>query len=77
MSRQKDLRERIVKNQRRLQKLKEKEASYGLETPVHILTEIEDIETELERLRAELEEIETTGVVFHINQIYPNPATSP
>ena len=61
MSRQKDLKELIVRNQRRLQKLKEKEAAYGLETPVHILTEIEDIEAELEQLRVELDEIGTAA----------------
>ena len=61
MSRQKDIRELIVRNERRLQKLKEKQASYGFDTPVHILTEIEDIGAEIEKLQvklAELEEIE-------------------
>lgn len=58
MSRQKDIEALIARNQRRLQKLKEKQASYGLDTPVHILTEIEDIEAELERLQLELTQLE-------------------
>ncbi len=39
----------IQEHERRLQKLKEKEARQGINTPVEILTEIEDIE---EKLRA-------------------------
>jgi len=56
--RQEELRKLISRNQRHLQKLEEQKASFGLHTPPHILTEIEDIEVELGRLRTELEEIE-------------------
>ena len=58
MSRKNDIENLITKNTRRLQKLKEKKASYGLDIPVHVLTEIEDIEEEIENLRKELEEPE-------------------
>jgi hypothetical protein len=58
MSQENDLRNLIVIRQRRLQKLKEKEASFGLNTPVDILTEIEDIETEIENLQGELQRAE-------------------
>lgn len=40
----------IVEHQRRLQKLKEKQARLGIDTPPQVLTEIEDIENELEEL---------------------------
>ncbi len=47
-----DVQRLILNYQRRLQKLKEKETQYGIETPVHILTEIEDITIQLEALQA-------------------------
>lgn len=50
---------------RRLQKLKEKKASFGLDVPVHILTEIEDIEEEIHRLNGELKEVQ--------NELKPAP----
>ncbi len=37
----------IINHNRRLQKLKEKQAILGYHTPPEILTEIEDIESEL------------------------------
>jgi CheY-like chemotaxis protein len=40
----------IAQKQRRLQELKLKQARYGLEAPVHILTEIEDLTAEIEQL---------------------------
>ncbi|MCB0166776.1 MAG: serine/threonine-protein phosphatase [Anaerolineae bacterium] len=55
MSRKDDIKRLITKYNRRLQKLKEKEASFGLDTPVHILIEIEDIEEKLEKLQTDLE----------------------
>jgi tetratricopeptide (TPR) repeat protein len=60
MSREDDIRNLIAKHGRRLQKLKEKKASFGLDTPIHILTEIEDVEAELEKLQTELKEIIST-----------------
>jgi tetratricopeptide (TPR) repeat protein len=60
MNRQDDLRNLIRNHTRRLQKLKEQQASIGpLHTPVHILTEIEDTEAEIHRLQTELAEIES------------------
>ena len=55
MSRRDDIKNLIIAHERRLQKLKEQKARFGLETPPHILTEIEDIEAELERLHTALE----------------------
>ena len=42
-----EIQELITKHQRRLQKLKEKEATLGINTPAEVLTEIEDIEAKL------------------------------
>lgn len=44
----------ILKHQRRLQKLKEKRATLGINTPPEVLTEIEDIEAEIAQLQIEL-----------------------
>lgn len=44
----------IVNHARHLQKLKEQQASFGLNTPPHILTQIEDIEATIEILSAKL-----------------------
>lgn len=58
MARKDDLKQLIIRNERRLQKLKEQQASFGLHTPPHILIEIEDAEAELEKLQAELEALQ-------------------
>lgn len=50
----------IKRNNRRLQKLKEQQASFGLHTPAHILTEIEDTEAELEKLHLDLMELDVS-----------------
>ena len=71
MSPQDDLQRLVINCQRRLQKLKEQQASFGLYTPPFILVEIEDTEAEIERLQAELfglqdalpEEVPLTPVV--------------
>lgn len=52
-----DIKKLIAEHNRRLQKLKEKEARFGLNTPPEILTEIEDIEAELVELQTQLEQI--------------------
>ena len=44
----------ILRHRRHLQKLQEQKASFGLHTPAHILTEIEDTEAEIEKLEREL-----------------------
>ena len=54
MPQQLETEELIKKHQRRLLKLKEKEATLGISTPPEILTEIEDIEAEIEHLREKL-----------------------
>jgi hypothetical protein len=54
MSRTSDIKNLITTNERRRQKLEVQKASFGLHTPPYVLTEIEDCETELERLRTEL-----------------------
>ena len=40
MSRQTEIHELITKYQRRLQKLKEKQATFGINTPPEVLTEM-------------------------------------
>ena len=54
MSRQDDLKKLIAKHQRRLQKRQEQQATLGINTPPEVLTEIEDIQAELVRLRADM-----------------------
>lgn len=61
MSRKDNIKKLIIKSSRYLQKLKEKEASFGLDTPVHVLTEIEDTEAELEKLQTELATLKDSG----------------
>lgn len=50
MSRKDDIKKLLVEHERHLQKLKEQQASLGLYTPPYILTEIEDTESQIERL---------------------------
>jgi chromosome segregation ATPase len=61
MSRRDDIRKLITEHHRRLQKLKEKEARFGISTSPEVLTEIEDIEAEIKRLQGELESLEDDG----------------
>lgn len=51
----------IARHERRLQKLKEQQATLGVSTPPHILTEIEDIEIAIKELQAELAVLEARG----------------
>jgi uncharacterized protein YjbI with pentapeptide repeats len=62
MSRRDDLRKQIDNHRRRLQKLEEQQALYGLDTPPHVLIEIEDIKAKIEELRAELKALEDGGI---------------
>jgi fructose-1,6-bisphosphatase/inositol monophosphatase family enzyme len=55
MSKEDDIKKLISEHNRRLQYLKEREAKTGLETPPHVLTEIEDIEEKIEQLQDELD----------------------
>lgn len=56
MAHQDDIQRLINEKQRRLQKLKDQAARYGISTPPHIIIEIEDIETELTQLQKQLEQ---------------------
>jgi hypothetical protein len=57
MSNEDEIRKLISQRRRYLQKLREKEAKLGTNTPVDVLLDIEDIETEIERLQADLERL--------------------
>ena len=51
MSRQDDIRKLISNYKRRLQGLEERKALYGADTPLATLTEIQEIEIEIEKLQ--------------------------
>ncbi len=55
MSRRDNIEKLLINYNRRLQALQERKALYGLDTPIAILTEIEEIETQIEELQTELE----------------------
>ncbi len=57
MSRKDDINKLIANYRSRLQKLKEQRALQGMDTPPHILAEIESIEVEVEKLQTELSEL--------------------
>lgn len=61
MSRKDDIKKLMVNHERRLQRLKEQQASLGVHTPPHILNEIEDIITAIEELQTDLEAPESKG----------------
>jgi hypothetical protein len=68
MSRQDDLKKLIAEHSRHLQILKEQEAEYGLlNVPTHIVTQIQDREAEIEKLRVELAELDSLEQVPHLN----------
>ncbi|MCB9078277.1 MAG: serine/threonine protein kinase [Anaerolineaceae bacterium] len=54
MDRKADLQALIVNKSRRWQKLKEQQALKGIDTPAHVLIELEDLAIEMDRLQAEL-----------------------
>lgn len=53
MSKEPDINKLIRSYKRRLQKLREEQATFGVSTPPHVLTEIEDIEEKLDELEME------------------------
>jgi len=59
MARQDDIKKLIIQYNRRLQTLKEKQAQYGLETPVSILTEIDNTQDEIKKLQVQLDQFES------------------
>ena len=58
MSRQDNIEKILINYNRRLQILQEKNALHGLDTPPHILMEIEDIKDMIEQLQVELKQLE-------------------
>jgi tetratricopeptide (TPR) repeat protein len=62
MSHRDDLKKQIDIHRRRLQKLEEQQAFRGLDTPAHILIEIEDIKAKIEELQTELKALEEGDV---------------
>lgn len=52
-----NLKKLIAKYERQVQKLKEKQASFGLHAPTYISIEIEDLETEIRKLQLELAQL--------------------
>ena len=62
MLRQEEIKKLIINHNRRLQALKERKALFGLDTPLAVLTEIEEIGAELEKLQAELNEPDSNTV---------------
>ncbi len=64
MSRKADIERLIERHNRHLQVLREQQASFGLHTPAHILTEIQDTEEKIKKLQKTLgtpEKIENRG----------------
>ncbi len=55
MAQQDEIRKLLAEHKRHLLKLQEQKAKFGLHLPTHIMTEIEDEESEIARLEAELE----------------------
>jgi CheY-like chemotaxis protein len=79
MSNTDELKRLISQHHRQLQKLKEQEAKFGLHTPTHILTEIEDRTAEIEKLETELEEVgeeERLASIVLDSTNQPTPARS-
>ncbi|MEW5956573.1 MAG: tetratricopeptide repeat protein [Chloroflexota bacterium] len=71
MSRQDDLQQLIINYGRRLQKLQEQQALMGLDTPPHILIEIEDIQAKMAELQEKLATL--TAADFVAEPAYPTP----
>lgn len=73
MSQKQDLQKLIINHHRRLQKLKEQKALTGRATDPEILIEIEDIETELEALEANLEILAGQSETAEATENSPSP----
>ncbi len=74
MSRQDNIKRLIVTYEQHLQKLKEQRASLGVYTPAHILTEIENIEAEIEKLKTELETAQDSEIDEEAQTVPPDLA---
>lgn len=61
MTRKQDIQKLLIDHTKRLQKLKETQARMGIDTPPHILTEIDEIEAEIGQLQTELDDIVGLG----------------
>ena len=65
-----DIKKLIVNCERRLQKLREQKALFGIHTPPYILIEIEDTETQIQKLRMELEVVESNSTNEKLRGVY-------
>ena|SRR6266498_6052559 len=72
MSRRDEINELLGIHQRRLRKLNEQRASFGMHAPVHLSIEIEDVEEQIERLGAELRELESIATSASQNVLSAN-----
>ncbi len=77
ISRQEHLRNLVRDRTRYLQKLQERQARQGLDTPPSVLLEIEDLEAELENLKAELEHLHETPPPPTVGDVPFSPAPAP
>lgn len=74
MDRKADLQALIVNKSRRWQKLKEQQALKGIDTPAHVLIELEDLEIEIERLQAEMIDLPAAfETELAVNDGHPSP----
>lgn len=74
MSEADGIRKIISDKSRRLQKLKEQEALYGISVDPRILIEIEDLETQLEELQTQLAALES-GTSARVSSTAPSPSS--
>ncbi len=77
MSQRDDAKRLIHSLTRKLQKLKEQQAQFGIHTPPYILTEIEDTEAEIDKLVVGLDELDESALYSLINEVSPFSRISP
>ena len=68
MATREDIQKLLNITNRRFQKLREKKAHMGINTPVHIETQIEDVEKEIEQLETELAAITDKSQVSYFTE---------
>lgn len=77
-SRENDIKQLIFNYQRRLQKLKEQQALHGISVDPKVPIEIEDIESEIAKLQAELDQVRKSPQEVIISPpFYDTPQTPP
>lgn len=77
MSRRDDLQQLIINYGRRLQKLQEQQALMGLDTPPHILIEIEDIQAKMVELEEKLAALAEADLAVEIPYSAPEQQAQP